>query len=239
MSDRRGRWRSDEPRNERAPLFVGFGLERRSLVAKAQPTRMVAPRRVSDETGSIVDKKGELRGQVGGLRHELEVSSGSVELTDLIHRIEKRFAIVGRHAGIEVAATTPEQEVWATCTPALAERAVANLVQNAVEHNNEAGHVAVTLSLLDSGSRFRLVIADDGPGLPQETLASLNNESFLVDATPCVHRGDKIGKIGCSGCGSNRVVALYACAVHQRCTVLKTPKSQCCPCDEITAIRVS
>jgi signal transduction histidine kinase len=163
----------------RTPL-ASMHLELEALATESQgPVQKQAQRALADAVylSSMVENLH----QATRLRHELEVSSGSVELTDLIHRIEKRFAIVGRHAGVEVAANTPEQEVWATCTPALAERAVANLVQNAVEHNNEAGHVAVTLSLLDSGSRFRLVVADDGPGLPQETLASLNSESFLVD----------------------------------------------------------
>ncbi|MEM9194673.1 MAG: HAMP domain-containing sensor histidine kinase [Myxococcota bacterium] len=119
--------------------------------------------------------------QATRLRHEVDVSSGSVDMTDLIHRLEQRFAIVGRHAGVEVAANTPGQPVTVSCTPALAERAIANLVQNAVEHNNGPGHVAIALSLVDSGRRFRLIVADDGPGVPKETLASLQNESFLAD----------------------------------------------------------
>ncbi|MEM7155065.1 MAG: HAMP domain-containing sensor histidine kinase [Myxococcota bacterium] len=119
--------------------------------------------------------------QAARLRHEVDVTSGRVELSDLVRRVEKRFAIVGRHAGVEVAANTPEREVWVACTPALAERAVANLVQNAVEHNDETGHVAVALSLEDSGRRFRLVVTDDGPGMPQEAMADLHTESFLLD----------------------------------------------------------
>ena len=115
------------------------------------------------------------------LRHEVDITSDSVELSDLVRRLEKRFAIVGRYAGVEVAASTPEEEVWAACRPALAERAVANVVQNAVEHNREPGHVAITLSLIDSGRRFELLVADDGPGLPDKTMASLQNETFLVD----------------------------------------------------------
>ena len=119
--------------------------------------------------------------QATRLRHEFDVTSGSVDLTDLVRRVEQRFAIVGRHAGVAVAANTPEREVWVACTPALAERAVANLVQNAVEHNEEPGHVAVTLALLDSGRRFELVVTDDGPGMPKEVLADLQTESFLLD----------------------------------------------------------
>ncbi|MGC6418505.1 MAG: sensor histidine kinase [Bradymonadia bacterium] len=115
------------------------------------------------------------------LRHEVEATSGRVELSELIRRIEKRFTIVGRHGGIQVAANTPNLEVWVACTPALAERAVANLVQNAVEHNQEGGHVAIKLAVVDGGKRFQLLVIDDGPGMPRETLASLQSESFLLD----------------------------------------------------------
>ncbi|MEM6369154.1 MAG: HAMP domain-containing sensor histidine kinase [Myxococcota bacterium] len=119
--------------------------------------------------------------QAARLRHELDVSSGRVELCDLVRRVERRFAIVGRHAGVEVASNTPETEVWVACNPALAERAVSNLVQNAVEHNADPGHVAIRLVLVEERRRFELSVIDDGPGLPTETLASLKNESFLLD----------------------------------------------------------
>ena len=67
------------------------------------------------------------------------------------------------------------------CTPTLAERAVANLIQNAVEHNQEGGHVAITLEVLDGGERFQLLVIDDGEGMPSETLASLHSDSFILD----------------------------------------------------------
>ena len=54
------------------------------------------------------------------LRHEVDVTAGRTVI--LILRLEKRFAIVGRHGGIQVAANTPEFKVWVACTPALAER---------------------------------------------------------------------------------------------------------------------
>ena len=119
--------------------------------------------------------------QATRLRYELEVTSGRVELSDLVRRLEMRFAIVGRHAKVDVAANTPEFEIWVACTPSLAERAVANLVQNAVEHHQEGGHVAIILDVLDGGERFRLSVVDDGPGMPVETLASLQSESFILD----------------------------------------------------------
>lgn len=119
--------------------------------------------------------------QATRLRQDIEVAAGLVDLQELVQRIEQRFAIVGRNVGVEVAANTPEHPVWAACLPALAERAVANLVQNAVEHNDPGGHVAVVLSLTSGGTGFELVVADDGPGLPDAILATLASETFLTD----------------------------------------------------------
>ena len=129
--------------------------------------------------------------QATRLRHDVDVTSGMVDLSDLVRRIEKRFTVLGRHAGVEVAANTPEHEVFVACRPALAERALANLVQNAVEHNTKPGHVAIRLILVDSGRRFELTVVDDGPGLPEEMLASLQSETFVTDeARP---RGTALG----------------------------------------------
>ncbi|MEO1337924.1 MAG: HAMP domain-containing sensor histidine kinase, partial [Myxococcota bacterium] len=119
--------------------------------------------------------------QATRLRHDIDVASGAVELTDLIQRLEQRFTIVGRHANVDVAASVPEHEIWTQCRPALAERAIANLIQNAVEHNDaEQGHVAIQLRQLDD-HHFELLVSDDGPGLPTEIRASLKDETFLLD----------------------------------------------------------
>jgi signal transduction histidine kinase len=127
------------------------------------------------------------------LRHEVDVSSGRVELTDLVLRLERRFTIVGRHADVVVAASVPERAVWAACTPALAERALANLIQNAIEHNPGPGHVAITLRLTDDDSRFEFVVMDDGPGLREDAVASLDEESFLIETAR--RRGPGLGML--------------------------------------------
>ena len=77
------------------------------------------------------------------------------------------------------------------CTPALAERAIANLIHNAVEHNPGSGHVAVLLRVADE--RFEIVVVDDGPGLPTEVLASLEAESFSLDVAR--RRGPGLGML--------------------------------------------
>lgn len=173
----------------RTPL-AGMQLSLESLAAEAQgPLQQESRRALADVVylSALVDNLH----QGTRLRHAVAVSAGRVDLVEVVQRLAQRFAIVGRHTGVEVAANTPDAPVWATCTPALAERAIANLVQNAVEHNPGPGHVAVLLSQSRDGTRFEIEVADDGPGLPQAVLASLEAESFLLDAAR--QRGPGLG----------------------------------------------
>ena len=143
----------------------------------AEPLRQEARRALAD--GVYLSSLVENLHQATRLRHAADVTAGEVELAELVRRLEQRFAIIGRHADIAVAAHAPDTPVPAACTPALAERAVANLIQNAVEHNPGPGHVAITLAV--DGGRFVLTVADDGPGLPAGTLARLDADTFLLD----------------------------------------------------------
>ncbi len=124
------------------------------------------------------------------LRHAIEVGDGRVDLGDVVGRLERRFAVVGRHAGVRVAASVPDDPVWVDCKPAFAERALANLVQNAIEHHDRAGHVAVTLRL-DVDAGFSLTVDDDGPGMPEPALARLSEPTFLTEAAR--QRGPGLG----------------------------------------------
>jgi len=115
------------------------------------------------------------------LRHGAGLGDGTVDLTALVERLGTRFEVIGRAAGIELATHTPELPLTARCAPALAERAVANLVHNAVSHNRAGGHVAVLLETDDN--RFRLRVLDDGPGIPPDVLHRLDDPTFRSDPT--------------------------------------------------------
>lgn len=125
------------------------------------------------------------------LRYDVDVPAGRVELAQLVSRLEGRFSILGRHAAIDVAVSVPERGVWASCSPSLAERAISNLIQNAIEHRTGPGHVAVLLTTGDNAAAFALEVVDDGPGLPNSVIASLEEESFLRD--PARGRGPGLG----------------------------------------------
>ena len=59
------------------------------------------------------------------------------------------------------------------------EQLVANLVHNAVSHNDPGGHVAVILSVV--GREFLLGVVDDGPGVPPEHVPQLTERGFQED----------------------------------------------------------
>ncbi len=127
------------------------------------------------------------------LRHDFDVTSGLVELTELVTRVTHRFAILGRHAGVAVASHAPDTPVWVACSPTLAERAIGNLVQNAVQHQRGEGHVAIVLQVDEAKGTFSLVVDDDGPGLPEDLAASMDIESFHTDAAR--QRGPGLGMV--------------------------------------------
>lgn len=113
------------------------------------------------------------------LREGLETGAGTVDLADLVERLGVRFAALGRHRDVEVAASRPDGPLVVPGNPALAERAVANLVHNAVRHGRAGGHVAILLDRVGAG--FELTVVDDGPGLRPDDLASLQNTTFLLE----------------------------------------------------------
>lgn len=112
------------------------------------------------------------------LRHGLDPLQGKVDLCDVVRRLEVRFQTVGRVARVEVAASVPETSVVVRCTPELAQRALGNMIDNAVSHGGQ--HVAILLTT--EGDRFTLVIIDDGDGLSEGVRASLAHRTFTDDA---------------------------------------------------------
>ena len=66
--------------------------------------------------------------------------------------------------------------------PLLIEQAIANVLDNAIIYNSPGGSVRIELSPYDHGRRFRLLVADTGPGVTDEEFAGLTaNKRFRGD----------------------------------------------------------
>jgi len=64
---------------------------------------------------------------------------------------------------------------------------------NAVQHQQGEGHVALVLKGDEAAGTFSLVVDDDGRGMPEDLLASLDVEGFRTDAAR--QRGPGLGMV--------------------------------------------
>lgn len=108
-----------------------------------------------------------------------QVSAEPVDLGAVVERICTRAQALARRRGVEVDFALPDERLAVRCDPVAFERAVTNVVDNAVAYGDRGGHVAVTLAAEDEG--FVLKVLDDGPGVAPADLPRLAGRAFRAD----------------------------------------------------------
>jgi signal transduction histidine kinase len=102
----------------------------------------------------------------------LRMTGGGSETSPIdVNALVKR--IVARHGPAPIEVSLPSDAVTIQGDPALVERAVANVVDNAVRYSRPHGSVAVRLTREPDGRRFRLRVSDTGPGMSEEAYKAL------------------------------------------------------------------
>jgi signal transduction histidine kinase len=106
----------------------------------------------------------ELVSQLLAMTQRREAFPVQVDVTALLEDIaaEYRDLAAARRVAIAVDAQAPPGRF----DPALARRAIGNLVQNAIQHTPPGGRV--TLSAAPTEDRLRIIVADTGPGVAPE-----------------------------------------------------------------------
>ncbi|WP_435333128.1 ATP-binding protein [Haloarchaeobius sp. TZWWS8] len=92
-----------------------------------------------------------------------------------------------RHAGTTMGFEAPETAT-ARCSHAIGQ-VVEELVENAVAHADDSGQLSVDVRVECDGDVVRLVVQDDGPGIPPEEVAVLTDPTTI---TP-LHHGSGLG----------------------------------------------
>ena len=95
-----------------------------------------------------------------------------VDLNALVTRVVARHLPVAESHGVAVHLSLPARELMASADPTLLERAIANVVDNAIRYNRPGGEVRVGLASTDAG-RFELWIRDTGRGVTEEDFRGL------------------------------------------------------------------
>ena len=110
-----------------------------------------------------------------GLRQK-EIKLQPVNLEALVRRVVTREAPGRQQIEIQI-----DSSLQALAEPELLSRAVANLVRNALRYAGDAG--PITLSATPDADQLVLVVADHGPGVPEEMLGQIFDPFFRLEAS--------------------------------------------------------
>ena len=99
-------------------------------------------------------------------------TSDPVDLSAIVSGAVARYAEWARQSGIALTAKLPSSPVIVQGDAVLFDRAISNLIDNAIRHNQSGGHAEVALEPKETG--FSLRVSDDSPNLPDETFTKLN-----------------------------------------------------------------
>ncbi len=95
------------------------------------------------------------------------------DLGALVTRVVDRHAAIAREAGVSVTTALPDRPLRIDANESLVERALSNVIDNAIRYNRRGGSATVGLTRDGSGGRFRLWVADTGPGVSEEVFKGL------------------------------------------------------------------
>jgi signal transduction histidine kinase len=187
------------------PLTVLQGhlvaLEQRAQKGEAvDPGRLREAQEESHYLGALIENLGAAARLEAD---ELPLERHRFSLNRLVERVVGRHAPIARGKGLELVHALPGEEVEADGDVTLFERAVSNVVHNAVRYGREGGHVAIVLET--SAAQFALRVLDDGPGVGDEELARLAERSYRTEMARRRHP---------SGTGLGLSIAKEVCERH-------------------------
>lgn len=109
--------------------------------------------------------------QATRLRRGAGSVASEVDLDEIVERVGARFAILGRSRGVRVDVALPAGRLRVDADAALVERAIANLVHNALIHGEWGAPVVVAVDRL--GGRFELIVVGGSGEVGPERLEEL------------------------------------------------------------------
>jgi signal transduction histidine kinase len=94
-------------------------------------------------------------------------------ITELSHDLIAKFKVLAEKKRINLQLENPEENCMVFADIGLVERALQNLIENAIKYTEQNGKV--TLKLLKKGKNIEIIITDTGSGIP------VNEQPFIFD----------------------------------------------------------
>jgi signal transduction histidine kinase len=149
-----------------APLRA---LERTLAMAARHPDEPTALAQAHDLAARVDNLTAAAKLRMSGAAGDI----GDVDLAALVRGVVRRHEPIARAVQVSLTATAPESALTVRGDAGLLERAVANVVDNAVRYNRPGGAVTITLSR-DGDRAFRLVVSDTGTGMSADDFKMLS-----------------------------------------------------------------
>jgi two-component system heavy metal sensor histidine kinase CusS len=141
-----------------------------------------------DVLGSCLEEAVRLSNLIGDLlflaRAESPLALLNRERTDLaqlLTRVREYYEASAADAGVSLTTTCPGEPVIAVMDESLMQRALSNLVSNAVAHTPSGGSIVMTAKT--NSSNLHIEVSDTGIGIPADALSRVFDRFFRVDAS--------------------------------------------------------
>lgn len=123
--------------------------------------------------------------------HNFSFNFRTTDVAEVVEEVAEELRPVADEAGLALLVYPPAQPAYARVDPDRLDQVLANLVENAAKYAT----TTIKLGTFTNGSEARLVVEDDGPGIPANELGRIFDRHYSDDrhARPGRPRGSGLG----------------------------------------------
>jgi signal transduction histidine kinase len=115
----------------------------------------------------------------------------TIDVAEVVDEVAEELRPIVDHAGLHLAVYPPAHPLFSRVDPDRLDQVLANLVENAAKY----ARTRINLGSTGNGAEARLIVEDDGPGIPPQELGLIFNRHYSADrhARPGRPRGSGLG----------------------------------------------
>jgi len=200
--------------NSQRRLFGDISHELRSPLARLQVSLELLQNRAGETEQPLLGRIGREISRMNALIEELlqfsRLESGEINGQKQAVELKTTLKHICNDAGFEgkarnlVVILKADEEVAVTGSPQLIERAIENILRNALKYSPDGGTVSVELKR--AGSQATISISDHGPGIPEDELQKVFSPFYCLSEDRNPQKG---------GIGLGLAIAERAIRLHQ------------------------